>query len=212
MLFPSTIIISSSGESIRQKLKEACSKINHLFNSNNPDLKIIDSNSGWGIEQIREIKKFLSQKPFNHQSKIVVIQEAENLKTEAQNALLKTLEEPGENNYLILTTDNPSSFLSTIISRCQIIRIAPKTKIKSAVKEIVITKNIAKDLAQSELISQKKEEVLPFLKNQLELLQKKLTENPNLETANLIKKIIKATNMINSNVDPKSALDYVFLF
>lgn len=212
MLFPSTIIISSSSESIQEKLKEVSSKINHLFNSNNPDLKIIDSNSGWGIEEIREIKKFLSQKPFNHQSKLVVIQEAENLKTEAQNALLKTLEEPGENNYLILTTNNPSSLLPTIISRCQIIRTIPKSEAKSTVKEIVITKNIAKDLIQSELISQKKEEVLPFLKIQLELLQKKLTENPNLETANLIKKIIKAMSMVGSNVDPKSALDYVFLF
>lgn len=210
MLFPSTILASPSNNLIAKKIESICSSLDHKFNLNNPDLKLINSETGWGIEQIREIKKFLSQKPFNHQSKIIIIEQVENLNIESQNTLLKTLEEPGENNYLILTTNKLSSLLQTIISRCNIIKIADKST-NSKTKKILITKNLSKDLAESEKLSQKKEEVLPFLEEQLSVYQKELIENPKPETASLIKKIIKAINMIHSNVDPKSALDYIFL-
>jgi DNA polymerase III delta prime subunit len=210
MLFPSTILASPSNNLIAKKIESICSSLDHKFNQNNPDLKLINSETGWGIEQIREIKKFLSQKPFNHQSKIIVIEQIENLNIEAQNALLKTLEEPGNNNYIILTTNKLYSLLPTITSRCNIIKIADKS-INSQAKKIIITKNLLKDLTESEKLSQKKEEVLSFLKEQLSVYQKQLIENPNLETASLVKKIIKAINMINSNVDSKSAMDFIFL-
>ena len=122
-LFPSTLIIAKNKETIDIKIYQICSNLNHKFNQNNPDILLIDQDSGWGIDQIRQINNFLSQKPFSHQNKIIIILEAQNLNIESQNALLKILEEPGKDNYIILSTNKIKSILPTIISRCQTIKI-----------------------------------------------------------------------------------------
>ena len=58
-------------------------------------------------------------KPYHGHAKVFIIDEAELLGTEAQNLLLKTLEEPPPNTYFILVTTRPDSLLPTIRSRCQ---------------------------------------------------------------------------------------------
>ncbi|MEI8067754.1 MAG: AAA family ATPase [Candidatus Shapirobacteria bacterium] len=196
-LFPSTLIISTKSELINQKIDEICQSLGHIFNENNPDLLKINFQTGFGIDVIRTLKKFLSQKAFSHQSKIIVIEEAHNLATEAQNALLKVLEEPGDNNYLIITTNKASSLLPTIISRCHTIKINSEKEISSA-KFLTIDDELSK------------EEILPALEDQLKLYQAELIKNPDQKTVQTIEKIIKAIQMIKSNVDPKSALDYIF--
>jgi len=208
--FPSTIIIAKNSKTIDQKIDQICSNLNHKFNQNNPDILLIDQNSGWGIDQIRKINNFLSQKPFSHQSKIIIILEAQNLNTEAQNALLKILEEPGKDNYIILATNKIKSILPTIISRCSTIKISEKSNIKTK-KEIEITGNLIKDLTLSEKLGKNKEDILPLLENQLNFYQQELIKNPNKKNSYTIEKIIKAIQMINANVDPKNALDYIFL-
>ena len=73
------------------------------------------------IEQIRNIKNFLSQRSIESEKKIVLIVDADLLNEAASNCLLKTLEEP-TNGIFILLTSRLNSLLDTIISRCQIIR------------------------------------------------------------------------------------------
>ena len=73
------------------------------------------------IAQIRNIKTFLSQKSINSEKKIVLIIDAHLLNESASNCLLKTLEEPS-NGIFILLTSNLNLLLDTIISRCQIVR------------------------------------------------------------------------------------------
>ena len=73
------------------------------------------------IEQIRNIKSFLAQKSIESGKKIVLIVDAELLNEAASNCLLKTLEEP-TNGLFILLTSRLNSLLDTIISRCQLIR------------------------------------------------------------------------------------------
>ncbi len=210
-IFPSVLIIAKSKDLINQKIDQFCATLNHQFNLNNPDIFLIDENSGWGIDQIRKINNFLSQKPFCHQSKIIIILEAQNLNIESQNALLKNLEEPGENNYIILTTNKIKSILPTIISRCQTIKIVGAINESLSKKLIEITGNITKDLTLSEKLGKNKEDILPMLEKELYLYQQELAQKPNLKTKEIIEKIIKAIQMINANVDPKSALDYIFL-
>jgi len=57
--------------------------------------------------------------------KVFVIEQAELMNTEAQNAVLKTLEEPAQGTLIVLLTDQPDSLLETIRSRCQLVRFAP---------------------------------------------------------------------------------------
>ena len=73
------------------------------------------------IAQIRNIKNFLSQKSINSEKKIVLINDAHLLNEAASNCLLKTLEEPS-NGIFILLTSKLNLLLDTIVSRCQIVR------------------------------------------------------------------------------------------
>ncbi len=72
------------------------------------------------LEQIREIKRFLSKKPIEAHLSMVIIEEVENLSESSANALLKVLEEP-ENGLILLITSKPERLLPTIKSRCQTI-------------------------------------------------------------------------------------------
>ncbi len=73
------------------------------------------------IEQIRNLKTFLGQKSIESGQKIVLIDDAHLLNEAASNCLLKTLEEPA-NGIFILLTSRLNLLLDTIISRCQLIR------------------------------------------------------------------------------------------
>jgi len=88
------------------------------------------------IAQIRNIKTFLSQKSINSEKKIVLIIDAHLLNEAASNCLLKTLEEPS-NGIFILLTSKLNLLLDTIISRCQIVRFRSisSKQIKSILKE-----------------------------------------------------------------------------
>ena len=92
------------------------------------------------ISQIRNIKTFLSQKSINSEKKIVLIIDAHLLNEAASNCLLKTLEEPS-NGVFILLTSKLNLLLDTIISRCQIVRFRSfsSKQIQSILKEYLDT-------------------------------------------------------------------------
>ncbi|MGL6134679.1 MAG: DNA polymerase III subunit delta' [Prochlorococcaceae cyanobacterium] len=80
------------------------------------------------LEQIRQVSRFLARRPVEAPGCVVVLEQVEAMAEAAANALLKTLEEPGE-GLLLLTTAAPEQLLSTIRSRCQLIpfrRLAPE--------------------------------------------------------------------------------------
>ena len=77
------------------------------------------------IKQIRDLQQQLSLKSFSTSCKCIVIDNAHLLTEEANNALLKTLEEPHEKTLFILIADHPQNLPGTIISRCQEIYFSP---------------------------------------------------------------------------------------
>jgi DNA polymerase III subunit delta' len=85
------------------------------------DCKIIEPGDGGsiGIDAVREIKNFLWQKPNMSPRRTLVINDAELLTTEAQNALLKITEEPPASSLLILVASDSESLIPTILSRFQ---------------------------------------------------------------------------------------------
>lgn len=70
------------------------------------------------LEQIREITEFLGRPPLEASRNVVVLEEAQTMAEAAANALLKTLEEPGQAT-IILIAPSPESVLPTLVSRCQ---------------------------------------------------------------------------------------------
>jgi len=95
------------------------------------------------IAQIRNIKTFLSQKSINSEKKIVLIIDAHLLNEAASNCLLKTLEEPS-NGIFILLTSKLNLLLDTIISRCQIVRFRSfsSKQVKSILQEYLDTSKL----------------------------------------------------------------------
>jgi DNA polymerase-3 subunit delta' len=74
------------------------------------------------IKQIRDLRILLSRSMTGGKKRVVIISEADTMRREAQNAFLKSLEEPHENTLIILTSSNSSRFYPTILSRCQDVR------------------------------------------------------------------------------------------
>ena len=85
-----------------------------------PDTLIVEpgDNGSIRIEQVREIIDRAAYRPFEGRRRVVVIDEAETLVGAAQNALLKTLEEPPPSSVFILVTARPDMLLPTVRSRC----------------------------------------------------------------------------------------------
>lgn len=205
MLFPSTLIVSGQSPSLEPYLKE----LGHQNLINNPDIFLVSEKEDYTVENIRQIKKFLSQNPYSHTSKIVIIQNADLLNIESQNTLLKNLEEPGANNYFILTTPNPASILPTVVSRCSVLRLTSNQI--STQKTLTFPNSIPESLSLTESFVVNKSSVLPFLEAQLGLYQKLLVKDPSLKNIATIKKISKAIQMLGANIDSKNVLDFLFL-
>lgn len=99
-----------------------CKSCIEFDSDNNPDFLYIepDGNS-IKIDQIREMQKKIQEKPIISKNKVYIINNADKMTTEAQNSLLKTLEEPPEFVTIILIGSNENMFLTTIKSRCMIL-------------------------------------------------------------------------------------------
>lgn len=81
-----------------------------------------------GVSEVREIIEEVNKRPYEGDKKVIVIYDAEKLTIQAQNALLKTIEEPPSGVYILLLTTNLEVILDTIKSRCQIYKLTPLNK------------------------------------------------------------------------------------
>lgn len=126
-----SFLITGSDE--KGRLQEVEKVIGKKLSSlkNNPDFIILQLGEGSsiGIAEVRFLQERLSLKPFQEKEKIALIKEAQNLTSEAQNALLKTLEEPNATSLLILTAPSAYWLLPTVVSRCQIIQQPSKSRV-----------------------------------------------------------------------------------
>ena len=110
----------------KEKPCEACKSCIEIEENNQPDyIEIVPDGNSIKIEQIRNMQLKVTEKPIVSTKKVYVIQEADTMTQEAQNALLKTLEEPPEYITIILIASNENSILNTIKSRCTKIVFEP---------------------------------------------------------------------------------------
>ena len=119
------------------------------------------------IEQVRSVISRLNIKQSKDQ--FIVIRPAELLKPEATNALLKSLEEPGDKTHFVLITDMPSQILPTILSRASLFilknhdwdKIETNERIKDLAKRLMVAKGVGLvDIAEE--ISEKKDGVRAY--------------------------------------------------
>lgn len=121
-----------------------CKSCTCFITNNHPDVQIINEESETiKIATIREFIKSVYEKPILSEKKIFIINDADKMTKEAQNSLLKTLEEPPEYIVIILIASNADMLLTTIKSRCT--KIAFEKLTTNEIKEILAEKNIPVD-------------------------------------------------------------------
>ena len=84
--------------------------------------------SSFGVDEVRNIINEVYKKPFEGEKKVIIIYGGNKLTIQAQNALLKTIEEPPEGVHIILLCESLELILDTIKSRCEIYKLTPLTK------------------------------------------------------------------------------------
>lgn len=103
-----------------------CKSCLEFDGNNNPDFILIEPDgNNIKIDQIRNMQRKVQEKPIISNNKVYIINGADLMTKEAQNALLKTLEEPPEFVTIILVGENENEFLATIKSRCMILHFNP---------------------------------------------------------------------------------------
>lgn len=126
--------------SIENKPCNTCKSCETFENMNNPDIVIIDEkDESIKTNTIKELVGSVLEKPIQSSKKVYIINNSENMTKEAQNSLLKTLEEPPDYVCFILVTKNENLLLNTIRSRC--IKIPFKKLTKDEIKQYFQSNN-----------------------------------------------------------------------
>ena len=189
-----------------------CKSCIEFDSNNNPDFQLIEPNEGKvKIEQIREMQRKVAEKPIISSKKVYIIDNSDTMTTEAQNCLLKTLEEPPEYITIILICSNEDNLLSTIKSRCTRMHFESikdeevERYIRQNYPEEELSENIIK-LAQGSIGKAIK---LNSNKNIYENIEKVLLEMPKkdlIEIIQMSEEIYKSKEEINSILEYMNVL------
>ena len=132
-----------------------CASCQMLNQGYHPDLMIINpEENSIKIEQIRQGLNFLIYHPQISAIRILIIDQADKMTDDSQNALLKTLEESRENNLIILITDSPKNLFATIRSRLLPLRFKRAAK-QSLIDFLIREYSLSQD--ESRLIAERAE-------------------------------------------------------
>jgi len=104
-----------------------CQSCKQAVSGNHPDIRyVIHEKATIGVDDIRlQLNNDIMVKPYSRPYKVYIIDEAEKMTEQAQNAMLKTIEEPPEYAVILLLTVNAKLLLPTILSRCILLNARP---------------------------------------------------------------------------------------
>jgi DNA polymerase-3 subunit delta' len=119
---------------------DACSSCRRVDTGNHPDVHWYKPVGKARLVKIATVRDMIEQtglKPFEAPWKVFILLEADRMRVESQNAVLKTLEEPPGQSALLLVSSNPAALLPTIVSRCQDIPFLPipRDELEDAIAE-----------------------------------------------------------------------------
>lgn len=185
------------------------------------DISIVEIEKTMGIEDVRFIQKGINLKPFQGDKKAVVIIIPDGATVDAQNSMLKILEEPPSSTLIYIITPNFQIFLPTILSRVKIIDIKDSevtennigyekiTAFSGIGDKLYLAQNLGKDKDKQKLIT--------WLEGTIISTRKKMLSNiGNSEDCLKLKQNIKHLNealgdIRNTNTNPRLTLENLFL-
>ncbi|NVK24596.1 MAG: hypothetical protein HWE10_06690 [Gammaproteobacteria bacterium] len=126
-LLAKTLLCSNKQQTSDGEFVQPCQRCHscELFDAgSHPDFTLVEAEkTSIGVDEIRQTSTFLNKTSQLSGSQVVVLKQADLMTENASNALLKTLEEPTANSYLLLLTDKKRKLLPTILSRCQFLTL-----------------------------------------------------------------------------------------
>lgn len=128
-----------------------CHACKQVLSGSHPDLIYVihQKPNSIGVDDIREqINDTIQVRPYSSYYKIYIVDEAEKMTAQAQNALLKTIEEPPFYAIIILLTTNENAFLPTILSRCVHLKLKP---LKDSVVKTYLTESLGVQDSRAEV-------------------------------------------------------------
>jgi DNA polymerase III delta' subunit len=102
-----------------------CRKVLAASHADMHAVRVPDEKEEIPVEQVRELQRVLGRSPVEGRARVATIDPADALNEHGQNALLKSLEEPGSDTFFVLATRRPESLLDTVRSRVARLRILP---------------------------------------------------------------------------------------
>jgi DNA polymerase III delta prime subunit len=165
-----------------------------------------------GIDLVRDFERELALTPRNSPAKVGVLTDMDRLTPEAQNALLKTLEEPPPHTYIIGTTNNPEALLPTVRSRMSVVRlmdIARKSDTSILLK--LLRESPGQRITTIDPFVATREDAKQFVTSLLGAAREELLKHPTRELSTLIRNLLTAESQLSVNVNPKLVLDNAVL-
>jgi DNA polymerase III delta prime subunit len=169
------------------------------------------------IASVREFQKRLQLAPFQSKYSVGIIRNAHRLTTEAQNALLKLIEEPPPHVYIVCEVASPSMLLPTIVSRCEIILCAhvsstPETSETQETLLNILAASPGKKLAIIDAIATDRSAAKQWTEEAIATTRQiMVTTQKHTDYSRLIRRLLRAQKELEVNVNPRLVLDTVFL-
>lgn len=217
-----TFLIVSTNESyITANIEKITKKLRlSLYNTH----ELIPSPS-IGIDAVRKIQQIMSRKVYGGGQRLILIRNFEKSTTETANALLKILEEPTSDTYIILTASNLDIIIPTVASRCQVYTDRTKHEITDDNQEekskMLLLKLVQSSPGERILLSlqsaSSKDDVYSLLQSLIHTAEQLLHQQNGavlltpLQLTSIIKKVQAAKRFLDGNVNLKATLDILFL-
>lgn len=190
----------------------------------NPDVKILEipnDKKSIGIGDVKEAVRFISEKPFQEKTKFLVINDANTLTREAQNSLLKILEEPPIYASIILLTKTQNDLLDTVNSRCKKVRVGDSnqkieggspTESENSYSRVIKLDFSGRLSWAGEIYKEEREAVIEILEDWLAQARKIMIDSPSAKELDNVKKIMEVKkDLEDTNVGQRLALEALVL-
>ncbi|MDO8590296.1 MAG: hypothetical protein Q7R69_03455 [bacterium] len=156
--------------------------------ANNPDFFVFKKET-FGIDEARELKLLSARKALTNRKIFLIV--PTRITLEAQNALLKTFEEPFPDTYFFLVTREESLIVPTLLSRMQIVRISGHKILGSKDAEVFLASSVKDRLLFAKTFADEEKSLPIFLDNLLLLLRQRVGKNGPVESVYRIRRLVR---------------------
>lgn len=198
------VFVSKNREERDGEIWKELEKFN--IQQDNPEILILDEEK-IGIAQIKSLIKHLATKPFGNTPKSAVILNANNISPDAQNALLKTLEEvPGE-SIILIGVDAENKLLPTVLSRCLVLN--HESGIMNQASKFDLSQILNASIEERFEIVEKASDKEQLLNDLTETYRQKALNGE--VSSKFLEELLQAQIWKESNVNVRTILEYLML-